>query len=566
MSEDETRNPIMQPTEDNVVSYFHLPINNMVWVEEVIARYYHEKRPGSDGVSHKSGSRRAPSKTDTVLQPGYWRGQQNFEVDSEIHARHMRPFCSGISVDPVASEPNPRSMVLFMPYLHWEPDRGRKRVAEIAKEANKHNLTSISDVVYRAKNCGGMQAEKVMRYGGDVWWCRRKRWQTGASGLGRKVWKPKVGPPQQKPIQPSHRDLRPRGPHVGSSQPEPLVLGRVERKKALGQLLRAAAALLKTMDSRTLDQAYYGEGRHAFQCLQHEIVRKSADQSIFAFVPADNEEARSPRLFAKSLSRLSSSPALTDEHFRPAIPILVFSAAGIQLSVHIAPCRIPQTPDSGSRFSVALPWEMPCAVRPSSSLKCLGPSRQQSAPSPGHDNRGKNSPWRGDITAAGPGTSAIVCGVVCLRGSSLHDKDKGMLLVWGATQVSSSLFIRRKGRHGSSIKLTGNWWTLGSPRPIWYTALYPWTPAGPGTGSPSTMDEELTDFASVQKCLARCCDEFACLAEAGGLVRHPDGSCERTWHGEGREPVLVKATIKPVVFLGREVMDITVTTAPTDGP
>ncbi|KAK4096986.1 hypothetical protein N658DRAFT_316461 [Parathielavia hyrcaniae] len=49
-----------------------------------------------------------------------------------------------------------------------------------------------------------MQAEKVMRYGGDVWWCRRKRWQTGASGLGRKVWKPKVGPPQH-PLRPTCR-------------------------------------------------------------------------------------------------------------------------------------------------------------------------------------------------------------------------------------------------------------------------------------------------------------------------------------------------------------------------
>ncbi|KAK4121997.1 hypothetical protein N657DRAFT_576474 [Parathielavia appendiculata] len=235
MSEDEARNPIMQPTEDNVVRYFHLPANNMIWVEEVIARYYHEKRPGPDGVLHKSESRKPPSKTDTVLQPRYWRGQQNFEVDSEIHARHMRPLCSGISVDPVASEPNPRTTVLFMPYLHWETDRGRKRAAEIAKEANKHNLTSISDVVNQAKNRFSHVIEP------------------------------------QDPMAP-----------VWGSQSEPPILGHVERKKALGQVLRAAAALLEAMDShveeqlmikylhadpplhprRTLDQAYYGALRN----------------------------------------------------------------------------------------------------------------------------------------------------------------------------------------------------------------------------------------------------------------------------------------------------------------
>ncbi len=33
LADDETRNPLMQPCEEGVVRYFHLPANNMAWVE-----------------------------------------------------------------------------------------------------------------------------------------------------------------------------------------------------------------------------------------------------------------------------------------------------------------------------------------------------------------------------------------------------------------------------------------------------------------------------------------------------------------------------------------------------
>ncbi|KAL2130693.1 hypothetical protein VTI74DRAFT_6080 [Chaetomium olivicolor] len=230
LSEDETRNPILQPTEDGVIRYFHLPANNMVWVEEVIARYYHEKRPDPEGLSHQSRPKRPQSKSEMVLQPGYWAGQRNFDAASEVHARHMRPFCSNISVDPMASDPNARNAVLFMPYLHWETDRGRAKSAEIAKEAGKQYLVSISDVVDQAKE------------------------------------------------QLSHGETHNMDPHAWTSQTAPLVLGNVDRRNALREVLLAAAALLEAMDlhveeelmmkylhvepplhpRRTLDQAYYG--------------------------------------------------------------------------------------------------------------------------------------------------------------------------------------------------------------------------------------------------------------------------------------------------------------------
>ncbi|EAQ83492.1 hypothetical protein CHGG_09896 [Chaetomium globosum CBS 148.51] len=275
LCEDETRNPIMKPAQDGAVRYFHLPANNMAWVEEVIARYYHEKRPEAGGLFHQYGSRGPESKTERVLQPGYWRGQQNFDADSEVHARHMRPFCSGISVDSVSSEPNPRNMVLFMPYLHWETDRGRVRSAEITKEAGKHNLSSIADVIKEAKH------QLSHTEAGDT-----------------------VAPPTWAP------------------QPSPPAFGNVDKRMTLGQALRAAAALLEAMDShmeeqltmrylyaeppmhprRTLDQAYYGALRSTGTRDRDQVVYRGTTPQPHDCIGMDacpqcNEDIRkTPRL------------------------------------------------------------------------------------------------------------------------------------------------------------------------------------------------------------------------------------------------------------------------------
>jgi hypothetical protein len=41
---------------------------------------------------------RPRTKTEMLLAPEFWQGQRNFEDDSEIHARHMKPFCDMISM------------------------------------------------------------------------------------------------------------------------------------------------------------------------------------------------------------------------------------------------------------------------------------------------------------------------------------------------------------------------------------------------------------------------------------------------------------------------------------
>lgn len=228
LSEDETSNPILRPTEPGVLRYFHLPANNMVWVEELIARYYHDQRPESNDLFHKPRSRRPQSKTELVLQPGYWLGQRNFDASSAIHARHMRPMCSPISVDVVGTEPAPPNLVLFMPYMHWDTDRRREKMAAIVKEAGHQNLRSMSDVVEQVKLLGHVATH-----------------DTTASAR--------------------------------VSQSVPLGQNSISRRQALADLLLAAAALLEAMDlhteeeltmtylhaepplqpRRTLDQFYY---------------------------------------------------------------------------------------------------------------------------------------------------------------------------------------------------------------------------------------------------------------------------------------------------------------------
>ncbi|KAK4164695.1 magnesium transport protein cora [Cladorrhinum sp. PSN259] len=246
LSDDASRNPIMRPCPDGVIRYFHLPANNMIWVEEVIARYYHEKRPDSNNVFLNARSKRPKTKTEMLLRPEYWHGQQNYERDSEIHARHMRPFCSGISVDPASSESV--NMALFMPYLHWETDRGRCRSAQIAKEVGKENI-SVSEVVRQARQQFSQSHAQTQ--------------DTLVASLS--------------------------APSPNPNGPTESVMGR---KKALAYLLTAAATLMEAMDMhneellmskylhadpplhprRTLDQAYYGALRSTTSRDRDQVV------------------------------------------------------------------------------------------------------------------------------------------------------------------------------------------------------------------------------------------------------------------------------------------------------
>ncbi|KAE9376262.1 hypothetical protein N431DRAFT_479578 [Stipitochalara longipes BDJ] len=73
--------------DDNWLQWFHLPANNMEWVEEAISRYYGEDRPITESLS------RPPSMTRELLRREFWRGQQQGGDLDPAHARHMKPRC-----------------------------------------------------------------------------------------------------------------------------------------------------------------------------------------------------------------------------------------------------------------------------------------------------------------------------------------------------------------------------------------------------------------------------------------------------------------------------------------
>ncbi|TAQ87980.1 hypothetical protein B7494_g3667 [Chlorociboria aeruginascens] len=144
-------NPLMEECPPNTVRYFHLPANNMVWIEEAIARYYNEDRGEYD--YRKSPDYRV--KSSNILCREFWTAQQHGGRNDPIHARHMRSKCSDISRGPckgTTGEDQPREMiggknfVIFMPYLHWETDRRRRKMAEVIKEETKRFKNSLPHV------------------------------------------------------------------------------------------------------------------------------------------------------------------------------------------------------------------------------------------------------------------------------------------------------------------------------------------------------------------------------------------------------------------------------------
>jgi hypothetical protein len=76
------------------IRYFHLPANNMKWVEDAIARYYDEENPQYDTAYRKADP---PSCATMLLRRDFWLGQEHGRGSSIIHTRHMRPLCEPVS-------------------------------------------------------------------------------------------------------------------------------------------------------------------------------------------------------------------------------------------------------------------------------------------------------------------------------------------------------------------------------------------------------------------------------------------------------------------------------------
>jgi hypothetical protein len=146
---------------------------------------------------------------------------------------------------------------------------------------------------------------------------------------------------------------------------------------------------------------------------------------------------------------------------------------------------------------------------------------------------------------------------VGVRTNDLYDQ--GFVLIWGKNSVVNKE-IAEPLYAGQASSLGDSWWN--GDQQGWYTAVYPWN--DPDGWGPGTLVEEMSDFRAVQRLLDRCCDDIALLTEATDLVCRPDGSCERTWLvnvARGKARVSVTATIKPVTFLDRLIMDIDIKVA-----
>ncbi|KAI9147648.1 hypothetical protein HJFPF1_12678 [Paramyrothecium foliicola] len=76
------------------IRYFHLPANNMKWVEDAIARYYDEESPQYDTAYRKA---EPPSCATMLLRRDFWLGQEHGRGSPIIHTRHMRPLCEPVS-------------------------------------------------------------------------------------------------------------------------------------------------------------------------------------------------------------------------------------------------------------------------------------------------------------------------------------------------------------------------------------------------------------------------------------------------------------------------------------
>ncbi|KAK3938190.1 hypothetical protein QBC46DRAFT_441401 [Diplogelasinospora grovesii] len=262
--------------ETRVLTYFHLPANNMLWVEKAMSRYQNEEDLKHDGI-HTRPKLEDPQKAYMILRPQFWKGQQYGGRNSLVHARHMRPICEIISSDPqtIKLDPMPKNMVLFLPYLHWDTDRYRERMSQFMDMQHELHLWK------KQVKTDEVRAEKQRERAGLIRPCGK----TGTDMAA--LWSnERHHAPVRKPtftfagaLPPALAPFPKFGKYLKDSLFKRDRKGRVEVDNKLGQLLIDAALLFEAMacyrdknliekylhmessplhPRRTLDQAYYG--------------------------------------------------------------------------------------------------------------------------------------------------------------------------------------------------------------------------------------------------------------------------------------------------------------------
>ncbi|KAH0429703.1 ankyrin repeat protein [Colletotrichum camelliae] len=267
------------------VRYFHIPYNNM---DRAIACYFRDNAP-----DHGSLCRDPPVRTRShmILRPEYWRGQQHGGRGSVVHARHMRPICERVSSEIWDSEDIPSNLVLFMPYLHWEEDRKREKVARIIEDetvkCHAHRETNAKrekNVKVQERTLNGQPLHHTSKFlwhpDEDPKHAKRVKeaWEKNAFGgsSGRSLAQLARGLAPGGPIEDKHLYRQGRLRYVKATL-ESNKHGRITALNTLGQFLLDAARVYEAMaiyrdqqvletylhhdpplhPRRTLDQTYY---------------------------------------------------------------------------------------------------------------------------------------------------------------------------------------------------------------------------------------------------------------------------------------------------------------------
>ncbi|KAL6817095.1 hypothetical protein J3E69DRAFT_374933 [Trichoderma sp. SZMC 28015] len=112
--------------QGNKFKWFHLPANNMKWVEVLFGKIYHED----------------PSLAYKVLEPKRWVKRQHEGERGSPHARFMMPACHDFSEafkdkksQKFGSHKKDKHVFLFMPYLHWDEEDAMQQRSQYLAES-----------------------------------------------------------------------------------------------------------------------------------------------------------------------------------------------------------------------------------------------------------------------------------------------------------------------------------------------------------------------------------------------------------------------------------------------
>ncbi|KAI0521730.1 hypothetical protein F5B22DRAFT_596029 [Xylaria bambusicola] len=131
--------------------WIHIPSNNMLWVEEVIARYYGEEKPTREQMRDGDEA----SRTSRLLRDYFWRGQE-YGDSTKPSSHFMRPFSEFIAPSRRHMDSEAEKVVLYAPYLHWETSRQLNFITRKTEE-------SMAEYTYNQRRAADSEKRRRMK-------------------------------------------------------------------------------------------------------------------------------------------------------------------------------------------------------------------------------------------------------------------------------------------------------------------------------------------------------------------------------------------------------------------